>query len=84
MAPIAFIIQVCVCYLMCVGLFGEGPADRRNRLRQLIAEVGETTLKQRKQEEEEKQKKGVRVHCYDSSAGGVKTGVNMDHIFKIF
>ncbi|XP_072015731.1 U4/U6 small nuclear ribonucleoprotein Prp4-like [Amphiura filiformis] len=36
-------------------LFGEGPADRRNRLRQLIAEVGEQNLKQKK---EEKQKKG--------------------------
>ncbi len=41
------------------GLFGEGPADRRNRLRQLIAEVGEQKLKQKK-EDEEKQMKGVR------------------------
>lgn len=39
-------------------LFGEGPADRRNRLRQLIAEVGETNLEQRKQEKGENVKKG--------------------------
>ena len=35
----------CMWLLECTytisGLFGEGPADRRERLRQLIAEIGE-------------------------------------------
>ncbi|KAJ8300409.1 hypothetical protein KUTeg_021928 [Tegillarca granosa] len=39
------------------GLFGEGPADRRDRLRKLLAQIGEDAIKQKKQEEIEQKKK---------------------------
>ena len=35
-------------------LFGEGPAERRNRLKELLAELGEDAVKKRKIEEDEK------------------------------
>lgn len=38
-------------------LFGEGPADRRERLRHVLAEKGEDTLKKQKAEEEISKKK---------------------------
>ena len=47
-------VTVCVCsciYILCVcvsGLFGEGPAERRGRLRQLLAVLGEDAVKQKK------------------------------------
>ena len=48
-------VFVSSCYL---GLFGEGPADRRERLRQLLAALGEDHMKKQKKElEEELQKK---------------------------
>merc|ERR1719461_1739926 len=37
-------------------LFGEGPAERRNRLKELLAELGEDAVKKRKIEEDEKAK----------------------------
>lgn len=33
------------------GLFGEGPADRRERLRQILSKIGEDALKKDKEEE---------------------------------
>jgi U4/U6 small nuclear ribonucleoprotein PRP4 len=42
-------------------LFGEGPADRRERLRNLLATIGEDTLKKRKQSELEEKKKRAEV-----------------------
>ena len=46
------------CYptLSVAGLFGEGPVDRRERLRQLMAVLGEDTLKKKKTEEAEQKK----------------------------
>lgn len=38
-------------------LFGEGPADRRERLRQLLAQIGEDTVKKKKIEQAEQKKK---------------------------
>ncbi|XP_071820495.1 U4/U6 small nuclear ribonucleoprotein Prp4-like [Apostichopus japonicus] len=38
-------------------LFGEGPAERRERLRHLLADLGEVQSKKQKAEEEERQKK---------------------------
>lgn len=38
-------------------LFGEGPADRRERLRNLLATIGEDSLKKRRQTELEEKKK---------------------------
>lgn len=38
-------------------LFGEGPADRRDRLRKLLAQIGEDAINQKKQEEIEQKKK---------------------------
>uniref|UniRef100_T1J785 Pre-mRNA processing factor 4 (PRP4)-like domain-containing protein n=1 Tax=Strigamia maritima TaxID=126957 RepID=T1J785_STRMM len=35
-------------------LFGEGPADRRERLRQILARLGEDAIKKRKDEEEDR------------------------------
>ena len=32
-------------------MFGEGPADRRERLRQLLAKLGEDAIKRKKDEE---------------------------------
>lgn len=31
----------CDCGFKLLGLFGEGPADRRERLRQLLADLGQ-------------------------------------------
>lgn len=39
-------------YTFWIGLFGEGPAERRERLRQLLAVLGEDALKQKKTEKE--------------------------------
>ena len=38
------------------GLFGEGPADRRERLRQLIAQLGDDIIKRKKEKERETEK----------------------------
>lgn len=38
------------------GLFGEGPADRRERLRQLLAQVGQDALRRRQEEEQQKER----------------------------
>jgi len=38
-------------------LFGEGPAERRNRLKELLAELGEDAVKKKKIEDEEKAEK---------------------------
>lgn len=43
------------------GLFGEGPAERRERLRHLLADLGEVQSKKQKAEEEERQKKKMEV-----------------------
>ena len=45
----------------CLGLFGEGPADRRERLRQLLAQIGEDTVKKKKIEQAEQKKKKEEV-----------------------
>lgn len=49
-----------------VGLFGEGPQDRRERLRSLISQMGEQIFKKKKaQEEAEKRKRDVsqKITC---------------------
>ena len=38
-------------------LFGEDPADRRNRLRGLLVVIGEENVKKKKKEDEEKARK---------------------------
>jgi U4/U6 small nuclear ribonucleoprotein PRP4 len=38
-------------------LFGEGPADRRERLRQILSVIGQDAIKKKKQEYREKQRK---------------------------
>jgi len=38
-------------------LFGEGPADRRERLRHILARLGEDAIKMKKKEEEEQQQR---------------------------
>ncbi|BFZ20632.1 hypothetical protein BsWGS_23671 [Bradybaena similaris] len=38
-------------------LFGEGPAERRERLRKLLAELGESAIRQKKEEKQKEQKK---------------------------
>lgn len=45
--------MVCFLYILFpyTGLFGEGPADRRERLRQLLARLGEDTIKRNKEDE---------------------------------
>ena len=43
------------------GLFGEGPADRRERLRQVLAQRGEDALRKQKAEEEIEKKKKEEV-----------------------
>ncbi len=37
-------------------LFGEGPADRRNRLRELFSQLGEDAVKRRREEDQERQR----------------------------
>ena len=44
-------------------LFGEGPADRRERLRNLLATLGEDALKKQKKEEEAQQQEKDEVKC---------------------
>lgn len=43
------------------GLFGEGPAERRERLRKLLAELGESAIRQKKEEKQKEQKKKEEV-----------------------
>ena len=42
--------------LVVAGLFGEGPADRRERLRQLMSVLGEDSVKKKKTREAEQKK----------------------------
>ena len=42
-----------------LGLFGEGPADRRERLRQLLSVLGEDAIRKRRQEELKQKKEEV-------------------------
>lgn len=51
-------------------LFGEGPADRRERLRQLLARLGEDAVKKKKEEEqiqEEKEKESETTWYHEGS-----------------
>lgn len=53
-------------------LFGEGPADRRERLRQLLARLGEDAVKKKKEEEyiqEEKEKEYEATWYHEGSKG---------------
>lgn len=43
-------------------MFGEGPADRRERLRQLLARLGEDLLKKKQQEEKKEEEKEKLVN----------------------
>ena len=54
---------MCDCFL-CVGLFGEGPADRRERLRQLLAVLGEDALK-KKEVDKKEDKEEVSILSYN-------------------
>ncbi len=47
--------------LVSAGLFGEGPADRRERLRQLLSILGEDAIRKKKQEELAQKKEEVRL-----------------------
>lgn len=42
-------------------LFGEGPADRRERLRQILSKIGEDALKKNKEEEKTEENKDVNT-----------------------
>jgi hypothetical protein len=47
-------------------LFGEGPADRRERLRQLLVDLGEDVVKKTKEEPEtveNEEAKEVQFYC---------------------
>ena len=54
---------MCDCFL-CAGLFGEGPADRRERLRQLLAVLGEDALK-KKEVDKKEDKEEVSILSYN-------------------
>ena len=43
------------------GLFGEGPAERRERLRKLLAELGESAIQKKKEEKRIELKKKEQV-----------------------
>lgn len=49
-------------------MFGEGPADRRERLRQLLVDLGEDVIKKTKEgpdnDEDEKIKEEVKDVCF--------------------
>lgn len=45
----------------CKGLFGEGPAERRERLRKLLVELGESAIKRKKEEKQKELKKKEEV-----------------------
>lgn len=47
------------------GLFGEGPADRRERLRQLLARLGQDALKKSRDDEKEAEKDKTVSSKYD-------------------
>ena len=70
-ACVCVFLHVCVCVCVhvnvcvCVsGLFGEGPAERRGRLRQLLAVLGEDAVKQKKTHMVEQMKTKDEV-CFD-------------------
>ena len=48
-------------YFLMPGLFGEGPAERRARLRQVLADVGEDALKRKKIQDIEDKKRRDEV-----------------------
>lgn len=58
-------IQYWSCFSF-LGLFGEGPAERRERLRQILARLGEDAIKKKQEEEkkEEIKEKLVRSFIY--------------------
>ncbi len=45
--------------LILLGLFGEGPADRRERLRQLLSILGEDAIKKKQEKEAEEKREKV-------------------------
>ncbi len=42
---------MCANNLFLLGYFGEGPVDRRERLRHLLARLGQDAIKKRKEDE---------------------------------
>ncbi len=46
------------------GLFGEGPADRRERLRQLLARLGQDAIKKKKEDEKDEKDREVLIKKY--------------------
>ena len=42
------------CFHVIAGLFGEGPAERRERLRQILSIIGGDAVKKKKEEEKKK------------------------------
>lgn len=48
-------------FLIEIGLFGEGPAERRERLRKLVAELGESVIQRKKEQKKEEQKRRDEV-----------------------
>ena len=56
----------CPLRKLCVsGLFGEGPAERRGRLRQLLAVLGEDAVKQKKAHTVQQLQKKDEVYNFD-------------------
>jgi pre-mRNA processing factor 4 (PRP4) like len=46
------------------GLFGEGPADRRERLRQILSVIGQDAIKKRKEDLKDKKSSEVFIASY--------------------
>jgi U4/U6 small nuclear ribonucleoprotein PRP4 len=51
-------------YFLIKGLFGEGPADRRERLRQLLARLGQDAIKKKKEDEKDEKDREVFIYLY--------------------
>ena len=62
-----FLTSLSTCLPLWPGLFGEGPAERRERLRKLLAELGESAIQRKKEEKRIELKKKEQVSYTFSS-----------------
>ena len=61
-------------YNFGAGVFGEGPADRRERLRQLLAKLGKDAVRDKKEHEEAvKKKEEATVTWYHEGSENLKS-----------